>query len=238
MHFENTEELKGAEFVNVDLSGARGRNVNLSGVRMMEAMLVDARFSGLIHGLVINDIEVAPLIRAEMDRRFPERTKLRPNDADGAREAWSVIEDLWAATKERASAWPEALLHQRVDNEWSFLETLRHLIMVTDGWISGTVLGRTGQFHPFDVLPSFITDPTPFGIDPTADPSFDEVVSAREDRMAIVREVVTDMTDAGLQQACGEHTVQSSIVTVLDEEWHHNWYANRDLDALAERPID
>jgi hypothetical protein len=238
MHFENTDELKDAEFVNVDLSGARGRNVNLSGVRMMEAMLVDARFSGLIHGLVINDIEVAPLIMAEMDRRFPERTKLRPNDAAGVREAWSVIEDLWAATKERASALPEPLLHQRVDDEWSFLETLRHLIMVTDGWISGTVLGRTGHFHPFGVLPSFITDPTPFGIDATADPPFGEVVSVREDRMAIVRELVIEMTDARLQQECGEHTVLFAISTVLDEEWHHNWFANRDLDALARKPID
>jgi hypothetical protein len=238
MHFENTDELKGAEFVNVDLSGASGRNVNLSGVRMMEAMLVDARFSGLIHGLVINDVEVAPLIIAEMDRRYPERTKLRPTDADGAREAWSVIEDLWATTKARASALPEPLLHQRVDDEWSFLETLRHLIMVTDGWISGTVLGRTGHFHPFGVLPSFIADPAPFGIDPTADPSFSEVVAAREDRMAVVRTLVTDMTDAGLRQRCGEHTVLSCLLTVFDEEWHHNWFANRDLDALTQSPID
>ncbi len=235
MRFENTEELKGAEFVNVDLSGARGRNVNLSGVRMMEAMLVDARFSGLIHGLVINDIEVAPLIRAEMDRRYPERVKLRPSDADGVREAWAVIEDLWTTTKGRANALPEPLLHQRVDEEWSFLETLRHLIMVTDGWISGTVLGRTDHFHPFGVLPSFVTDPAPFGIDPRADPSFGEVVAAREDRMAIVRALVTDLTDAGLQQRCGEHTVLSSLSTVFDEEWHHNWFANRDLDVLAHR---
>jgi hypothetical protein len=239
MRFENTEELKGAEFVNVDLSGAIGRNVNLSGVRMMEAMLVGARFSGLIHGLVINDIEVAPLIVAEMDRRYPERTKLRPNDAEGVREAWSVIEDLWATTKARASALPAPLLHQRVEDEWSFLETLRHLIMVTDGWISGTVLGRTGHFHPFGVLPSFITDPTPFGIEPTADPSFGEVVAVREDRMSVVRALVTDMTDAGLQRRCGEHTVLSCLSTVFDEEWHHNWFANRDLDVLtleAHRP--
>jgi hypothetical protein len=235
MRFENTQELKGAEFVNVDLSGARGCNVNLSGVRMMEATLVDARFSGLIHGLVINDIEVAPLIRAEMDRRYPERTKLRPSDAGGVREAWSVIEDLWAATRERASALPEPLLHERVEDEWSFLETLRHLIMVTDGWISGTVLDRTGHFHPFGVLPSFITDPTPFGIDPTADPSFGEVVSVREDRMAIVRTLVTEMTDEGLRKRCGEHTVLSALSTVFDEEWHHNWFANRDLDSLTAR---
>ena len=233
MRFENTEELKGAEFVNVDLSGARGRNVNLSGVRVMEATMVNARFSGLIHGLVINDIEVAPLITAEMDRRYPERTRLRPSDADGVRGAWSVIEDLWTTTKARASGLPEPLLHQRLENEWSFLETLRHLIMVTDGWISGTVLGRTDHFSPFGVLPSFITDPTPFGIDPAADPSFAEVVAVREDRMAIVRALVTDMTDAGLQQRRGEHTVLSCLLTVFDEEWHHNWFANRDLDVVA-----
>ena len=79
MRFENTDELRAAEFVNVDLSQARFRNVNLTGARVMEAMLVNAWFSGLIHGLVINDIEVAPLIASEMDRRFPERAKL-PTD--------------------------------------------------------------------------------------------------------------------------------------------------------------
>ncbi len=239
MRFEDTDALKGAEFVNVDLTGARGRNVNLSGARMMEAMLVDARFSGLIHGLVINDVEVAPLITAEMDRRYPERMKLRPSDADGVREAWAVIEDLWAATMKRASALPESLLHERVENdEWSFLETLRHLIMVTDGWISGTVLGRTGHFHPFGVLPSFITDPAPFGIDPTVDPPLDDVVPAREERMAIVRSLVHDMTDAGLQRPCNEHTVLSCLTTVFDEEWHHNWFANRDLDVVCSRGAD
>ncbi len=235
MRFENTGELKGAEFVNVDLSDTRFQNVNLSGVKAMEAMLVGARFSGLITGLVINDIEVAPLIRAEMDRRYPERTKLIPGDAAGVRDAWSVVEGLWATTKKRAGGLPEQLLHERVDGEWSFLETVRHLIMVTDGWISGTVLGRTGHFHPFGVLPSFITDPESFGIDVTADPSFDEVVAAREERMAVVRELVGDLTDEGLGRQCGEHTVLRCLWTLFDEEWHHNWFANRDLDVLVAR---
>jgi DinB superfamily/Pentapeptide repeats (8 copies) len=233
MRFENTDDLKDAEFVNVDLSGARGRNVNLSGVRMMEAMLVNARFSGLISGLVINDVEVAPLITAEMDRRYPERIKLRPTDAEGAREAWSVIEGLWAATKERARGLPEPLLHERVDDEWSFLETLRHLIFVTDGWISRTVLGRSRHFCSFGVLPTFITDASPFGIDPTANPSVGEVVAVREDRMAVVRTLVTGMTDARLHEQRGEHTVLRCLLTLFDEEWHHNWYANRDLDTLT-----
>ena len=87
MRFENTDELKGAEFVNVDLSGAHFHNVNLQGAKVMEAMLVNARFSGLIHGLVVNDIEIAPLIDAEMTRRYPERARLTPNDAEGVRDA-------------------------------------------------------------------------------------------------------------------------------------------------------
>ena len=106
MRFENTDELKGAEFVNVDLTDARFQNVNLTGARLREAQLVNARFSGLIHGLVINDIEVAPLIHAEMIRRYPERAKLLPGDAAGVREAWSVIENLWAATKARVATRP------------------------------------------------------------------------------------------------------------------------------------
>ena len=233
MRFENTDELKGVELVNVDLSGARGRNVNLQGVKIMEAMLVNARFSGLITGLVVNDVEVAPLIAAEMDRRYPERTKLRPRDADGVREAWVVIEGLWAASKARASSLPEPTLRQRVDDEWSFLETQRHLVMVTDSWVSANVLGRSGHYWPFGVLPSFMTDASPYGIDPTADPSWEEVAAAREDRMLVVRRLVADLTDADLARSRDGNTVLRCLRTLMEEEWSHNRFANRDLDVLA-----
>jgi hypothetical protein len=235
VRFENTDELKGAEFLNVDLSGARFQNVDLTGARLRETLLVNARLSGLIHGLVVNNIEVAPLIRAEMVRRYPERAKLIPGDANGVREAWSVIEGLWAATKERVLTLKEPVLHERVDDEWSLLETLRHLIMVTDSWISRTVLGRTGHFYRYGVLPSFITDPEPFGIDTSADPPSAEVIAVREERMGVVRDLVADVTDDDLQRPCGEHTMLRCLWTLFDEEWHHNWYANRDLDVLAGR---
>ena len=212
-----------------DWSGRTFRNVDLSNTSWKETMLVNARFSGLITGLVVNDIEVAPLIDAEMSRRFPERAKLRPADAAGVREAWAVIADLWAASKARAAALSEEALDRRLeDDEWSWSENFRHLIMVTDGWISGTVLGRTGHFHPIGVPPSFLTDVP--GIDVHASPTWAEVVAAREDRMAIVQHLVEDLADADLERPCGEHTLRACILTVLDEEWHHNWYANRDLD--------
>jgi hypothetical protein len=48
--------------------------------------------------------------------------------------------------------------------------------------------------------------------------------------MATVEQLIADLADADLERPCGEHTLHSCILTVLDEEWHHNWYANRDLD--------
>jgi len=235
VRFEGTDELKGAEFEGVDLSGASFHNVNLSGATIKEALLVNARLSGLIHGLTVNDVEVAPLIIAELDRRYPERTALRPRDADGVRAAWAVIEQLWADTRARAAALPESMLHERVDDEWSFLETMRHLVFATDLWVSRNIFGRT-DFHAWGVAPSFVPDPAAqFGLDVAADPTFADVVALREGRMTIARELVSGVTDEDLARQRDEHTMLRCLCTVFDEEWHHNWFANRDLDVLTSR---
>jgi hypothetical protein len=49
----------------------------------------------------------------------------------------------------------------------------------------------------------------------------------------MVRALVRDLTDDGLQRRCGDQTVLSCLHTLCDEEWHHNWFANRDLDVLS-----
>jgi len=233
MRFERTDELRGVEIVHADLSGARLDNVNLSGARIRESLLVDARISGLITGLVVNDIEVGPLIAAEMERRYPERAKLTPVTADGARIAWAVIEDIWVTLRKRMEVLPEATLHERVDGEWSALETVRHLIFVTDGWISNTVLGEPAPYHPFDMPPSFITDPETLGIDVGADPLYRDVIAVRAERMKVVGDLVGSLTDSDLDRRCGEHTLLQCLHVVFDEEWYHHWFANRDLDRLA-----
>lgn len=233
MKFENTGELKGAEFVDADLSEARFHNVNLAGAKITEAFLLNARISGMIAGLVVNDVEVAPLISAELDRRYPERRKLSPDDADGVRVALDVVEGLWSTTKRRMNGLPEALLHERVDGEWSCLETFRHLVFVTDLWISGNALGRTDHFHPFGMPPSFMTEPERFGIDVDVDPPASEVIAAREQRLDIVREFVSTLTDDELRRNTSEGSVANCLHTYFNEEWHHNWFANRDLDTLT-----
>jgi len=216
-----------------DQRGVRFENADMTGAVFKEVVLVNARISGLIDGLTVNDVEVGPLIRAELDRRYPERSKLRPTTADGAREAWRIVEQMWADTIVRARELPEPMLHERVDNEWSFLETLRHLVFVIDAWVSGNVLGETSPFHPLGVAPSFIPDPSAMGIDVDADPPLDEVLAVIENRNDIARKVIDPLTDRELERPCGEHTLQRCLWTLFDEEWHHHWFATRDLEVLT-----
>ena len=201
-----------------DWSGRTFKQINLNNTVWKEADLVNARFSGRIDGLVINDIEVAPLIGAEMDRRFPERRKLRPQSHDDAADAWAVIESLWSASKERAGSADEAVLQTRPEeDEFSWCESFRHLIFVTDAWVSKNALG-VEDWHPWGMPPSFW--PPPDGVDVSATPSWSDVVDAREGRMALVRKHL-------------ETIDLNCLRVVLGEEWAHNWYANRDLDRLT-----
>jgi len=201
-----------------DWSGRTFKQINLNNTVWKEADLVGARFSGRIDGLVINDVEVAPLIAAEMDRRHPERTKLRPADHAAVPEAWGVIEQLWDASKARAASADESLLHERPEpDEFSWCESYRHLIFVTDAWISKNALG-VEDWHPWGMPPSFW--PAPEGVDVDASPSWAEVVEAREGRMALVR---SHLDAIDLQ----------CLRVVLGEEWAHNHFANRDLDQLS-----
>jgi len=55
-----------------------------------------------------------------------------PADAAAFRDTWAEIEALWAQTVVRARGLPDGAEHERVGGEWSFVETLRHLVFVTD----------------------------------------------------------------------------------------------------------
>jgi hypothetical protein len=60
----------------------------MTGVAMRGVELVDARIDGEIHNLLVNGVDVAPLVNAELDRHYPDRAKMRPTDPAGLREAW------------------------------------------------------------------------------------------------------------------------------------------------------
>lgn len=239
-------DLRGAELRDVDLAGARFRGVDLSGVVMRGVELVDVDVHGEIWNLTINGVDIGPLVNAELDRRHPDRAKMRPEDPAGFREAWEVVERLWADTVERARRLDPALLHESVDGEWSFIETLRHLVFATDSWIRRAMLGEPSPWDPLDLPWDEMPDTPGVPRDRDVRPSLDRVLELRRDRMATVREVVDGLTDESLQ---GETTpvegsgwpesrsypVRECLLCILNEEWEHRLYAERDLDALEQR---
>jgi len=239
-------DFRGGRLDDVDFSGARLHSANLEGTRITDGWLRNADISGFIGGLRVNGIEVAPLVEAELDRRFPERVKLRANDPQGLAEAWAMIEDIWRTTVARTRTLPDALLFERVDDEWSFVETLRHLIFATDAWLFRMVRHVLRPYHPWGLAGSFLTDPVSLGIDPDANPSLDEVLAVRRDRMDAVKETIAALTREELERICvppdapghptEPHSVLECLHVVLDEEWEHSRYANRDLDILDARP--
>src|SRR5205809_7953406 len=99
-------DFRGRRLDDTDFSGARLHSANLEGTRITDGWLRNADISGFIGGLHVNGVEVAPLVEAELDRRFPERIMLRAVDSHGLAEAWALIEDMWRTTVARARTLP------------------------------------------------------------------------------------------------------------------------------------
>ncbi len=193
-------DLRGSLFRDVDLRDSRFRGVDLTGVVMRGVELVDVDINGEIRNLRINEVDVAPLITAELDRRYPGRAKMRPTDAAGFREAWDLVGELWRGTVERARRLPPELLHESVNGEWSFTETLRHLVFATDCWVRRAILGDPAPWDALDLPWDEMPDTPGVPRDRTVRPPLDTVLALRADRMATVREVVEGLTDESLDR--------------------------------------
>jgi hypothetical protein len=209
-----------------------------------------------LEGLTINGVEIAPLLDAELDRRHPERQHLRGIETiDRLRAAFPHVEAMWAPTIEWARSLPDPLLHEQVDGEYSFLETLRHLVFATDAWIRRLALGQDQPFHPLaKAYPDdsgcwSVDGKAPWseaGIDLDADPTLDEVLAVREENFALIRTTLDEADDEWLQstpappQTPGypSGTTQRSVLRCflsnVNEEWWHHQYARRDLARLTE----
>jgi uncharacterized damage-inducible protein DinB len=236
-------DLKGSRFERVDLSGAQFRVVDLSGAVMRNVDLINVEMNGDIENLVINGVDVGPLIEAALDARYPLRPKMRPTDPDGFREAWNLIEQLWAGTVERARQLPPSLLHESINGEWSFIETLRHLVFATDSWVRRVILGDPSPWDALGLPWDEMRDTPGVPRDRTVRPTLDTMLELRRNRMATVRQVIDGLTTATLDatttpvDAPGwppprSFTVRTCLLIILNEEWHHRLFAERDLDAL------
>jgi hypothetical protein len=243
--FTRSDDLLGAEFVDADLRGARFvgaylcgvvmRGVDVSGADIDAPWLLDGESS-----LRVNGVDVAPFVDAELNRRFPGRADRRAADPDGLRAAWAALERTWAATLERVAALPAGTVDVSVAGEWSFAQTLRHLVLATDVWLRGAILEMEQPLHPIGQADaSFEADGRDMSVFVTVAPSYAEVLQVRACRVAMVREFLAGVTPEVLAATRRnphdpEHqeTVLSCLHVILEEEWEHHRYAVRDLDAI------
>ena len=240
------QDLSGSTFEDVNLSGAWFRNVMVPGLVMRGVWGEKVEIDGDIESLTFNGIDVIPLWHAELCRQHPEYALLTPTDAEGYRTAWPVLEELWAETVARARSLPEELLHERVEGEYSFIETQRHLVFATDAWILRAVLGDPRPYHPLGLAHDEMGTIEGVPHDPDARPSLDEILVVRAERTGTYRDVIAELTD---EQLAGTTTpvlepgypeskafaMSRCLRAILSEEWWHRRYAERDLAVLVAR---
>lgn len=174
-----------------------------------------------------------------------ERDRIGASDPEGLIRAWRMVEGLWAETIAGARQLPEPLLHEQVNGEWSFVQTQRHLILATDCWLRRMIKGMAQPYHPWGLGGSWLANPRRWGLDPDADPSLDQVLAVRGERMVEVGDAVAHVTITDLARTCipptspghpsKEYTVLECLHVVLKEEWQHRRYAERDLAVLEAR---
>ena len=243
--FTPSDDLQGAEFVDVSLRGARFVRADLSGVVMRAVDVAGADIDAPwltdgVSSLRVNGVDVAPLVEAELNRRGPGRAHRRAAEPEGLRAAWAELEATWAATLARIEAMPGGTVDVAVDGEWSFAQTLRHLVMATDVWLGRAIMENEQPFHPIgQPHAEYEADGNDMSVFATVTPSYAEVLEVRAGRVAMVRDYLATVTTAELAAARKNpwapeypETVLSCLHTILEEEWEHHRYAVRDLDAI------
>jgi hypothetical protein len=128
---------------------------------------------------------------------------------------------------------PEGTVDVSIDGEWSLAQTLRHLVLATDTWLRKAVLEIEQPYHPIGLRDGAPKDHT------AVTPSYADVLEVRAGRVAMVREFLVTVTADELattrrnpHEPSHPQTTLSCLHVILEEEWEHNRYAVRDLDAI------
>ena len=238
--YSRTDEFEGASFIRASFKGATFRSCDVSGVTMraVDCGGLDIDSHDLFFAsLVVNGVDVVPFVDAELNRLFPGRELQKAQTLDGLRQGWVAVQAAWQDT---VSGTPADLVDAHVDHEWSLAETLRHLILATDTWLRGAIMGIEQAFHEIGLL---FTGAAEMGMDTSMfrkdQPSFDEIVAVRAERQQLVTDFLATVSDEQLAEQRKDPwgdgwqpTVGDCVRVILEEEWAHLRYIRRDLALL------
>lgn len=139
------------------------------------------------------------------------------------------------ATMRRAASFSDEERHRSVDDEWSTVDSLRHLVLIVDLWLSKAILGEQDPFHPIALPPTFMPPKLPgTSIDPDAAPTFEEACEVLRGRLAAVRAYIDELTPDELGRPVEAHakTVGGALGVLFGEMTAHDRFINRDLDII------
>ncbi len=239
--YSRTKDFEGATFVKASFKGAALRFCDVSGVTMrgVDVDGLDMDSHDLFFGsLLVNGVDVVPLVDAELNRQFPGRELQKAQTPKGLREAWVAVQSAWQTT---VSATPPELVDAHVEGEWSLAQTLRHLILATDAWLRGGVLQMKQPFHEIGQI---FTGAEEMGFDMSvfrADrPAYQEILAVRAERQLLVTDFLATATAELLAEerenpwggGDWHPSVGDCLRVILEEEWAHLRYIRRDLASV------
>lgn len=243
--FTTADDLRGSTFTDVSLEGSRFvrsglvdvvmRGVDVGGADIDSPWLLEPGGA-----LIVNGVDVVPFVDAELNHRFPGRELRRADTPATLRDAWAALEPAWEAATLRVAAMPPGTMDVSVGGEWSYAQTLRHLVMATDVWLRRAIQLVDAPYSPIGLPHSeYETDGNDMSVFSTTHPEWAEVLDVRAGRVAMVRDFLANVTADDLAAECRNpwapdrtKTVLSCLQTILEEEWEHLRYATRDLDAI------
>ncbi len=237
----DTQEFERAKFVRTSFQGATFRSCDVSSVTMRSVDVdgLDIDSHDLFFGsLVVNGVDVVPFVDAELNRQFPGRELQKAQTPQGLRDGWVAVQAAWETTVTNT---PPQLVDAHVEDEWSLAQTVRHLVLATDAWLRGGIMGIEQPFHEIGLIFSGAAN---MGFDVTifrADaPAFEEILAVRAERQQLVTDFLATATPDLLAEERANPwggddwhpTVGDCVRVILEEEWAHLRYVRRDIALL------
>ncbi|WDF34457.1 DinB family protein [Arthrobacter agilis] len=234
-------DFEGATLIRASFRGATLRFSDVSGVTMrgvdVDGLDIDSH-DLFLGSLVVNGVDVVPLVDAELNRQFPGRELQKAQTPSGLRDGWVAVQAAW---ERLVAETPADLVDAHRDDEWSLAQTLRHLILATDAWLGRGIHGREQPFHEIGQI---FTGAGEMGFDLSifrvAAPGFEEVLAVRAERQQQVTGFLRTVTAEVLAEDRADPwggedwrpSVGDCIRVILEEEWAHLRYVRRDLALL------